>query len=435
MQHYERAIHWAKVAIRRDEKNSFIRDTLGQVHKNHLKNIIYKEPLPLKNKEEYAKKILQYGKKAAEAFKAEQEVALEEQAPEMQEHGLTSTSTIFNNRGMFGYMQVAKIIFDHIKNLHEEWPMVLTNETAPDRFLSSYHSGKCEKYEGFITSLRDEVEDKFNFFEWYLLYSKPSIHKDEPKYFWPEVYTCYSKFVTQGSHKNKSALQILKENKASTFAGLLSTYTDLELITLQWKEIYLDSPNDVQVIQNYIGANVMLSQSKDSMTALRPLDELQVMLQNLWTEQKKERSPEFYLLVLLLFWPDAQESRHNIVDIAECVGYMCSSFENTYKNYLRSRYLVPLFFLKIGHGLQRFVHVSHLDEKSIAEEQEIPGLPRVSGEVQNYKLYFVQGSVRIEVSPVHPASIRHQGNVSFYLGFNIKGPVAYAIRYEQKSLK
>lgn len=67
---------------------------------------------------------------------------------------------------------------------------------------------------------------------------------------------------------------------------------------------------------------------------------------------------------------------------------------------------------------------------------DIPGcditqLLRVRGEVKDYKVFAVQGSERIEVSPDHPASVRGQGQVNFYLGLNIKGPVAYEIIYEK----
>lgn len=433
---YVRAKHWAEMAIMRDERNSFIRDTLGQVHKNWLRKIIWKEKSSSKNPEEHARNILWHGKKTAAVFKAEEEVAMEEEAPEMQEHGMASTSTIFNNRGIFGYMQVANIIFDHLINLNSEWSKVLTKEISPHHLLNSYGNGKFERYRSFITSLRGEVEDKFEFFEWYLLYSKPKVGKSEPDYFWPEVDKCYSKFVTQSQH-NKSPFQILKEQKASTCAGLLSTEardTALELIVEQWKEIYLHSPRDSQIIQNYIVANVMLNQRNDTSTALRPLEELQTMLYNLWTEQKEKRSPEFYLLVLLLFWPDAQQGRHNSLDISECVRYMHQSFERTYKHYLRARYLVPLFFLTAGHGLQRFVHKSCLDENSsfcLTKGYEIPQLLRVRGEVRNYKVFAVEGSENIEVSPYQSTSLRDQGKVSFYLGFNIKGPIAYSIRYVQ----
>ncbi|XP_060720291.1 sterile alpha motif domain-containing protein 9-like [Tachysurus vachellii] len=428
---YDIATHWANMAIRRDERNSFIRDTLGQVQKNYLK----------KNKRACARKILQLGEQATNAFKDEQKVAEKEEAPE--KPGMRGTSTIFNNRGIFGYMQVANIIFEFLTEANEEWFKIFTKETTPHRFLNSYERGKCQKYKSLITSLRDEVENKFEFFEWYLLYSKPKIDKEEPGYFWPEVDYCYSKFVKQ-SQQNKSALQMLKEKKVSTFAGLLNTKcqgTDLELITEQWKEIYLSSPSEAQNIQNYIVAQVLLSQRCDKSDALRPLEKL---LHDLWTIQKDRRSPEFYLLVLLLFWPDAQKDRRNGLNISECVQYMNRSFERMYKYFLRSRYLRPLFFLSESNGLQRFVQNScrHNPIYDLTKDRKLilacnipgcdsPQLQRVRGEVRNYKVYAVQGSEMIEVSPDHPASVRGQGRVSFCLGLNIKGPVAYNIRYEK----
>lgn len=442
IQHFASAEYWANKAITRDGRNSFIRDTLGQVCKNCLKNL--KREIG-QNPEAYARKILQLGKEATQSFKAEEQLAMKEVAPEIQQYGMTSMSTFFNNRGTFGYMQVANIIFDKISMLHEEWSKVLTKEIYPHCFLNSYGGGKCQKYKSLITCLRDEIEDKFEFFEWYLIYSKPSILKDEPQYFWREVGESYRKFVTQ-DHQNKSALQMLKEGKVRTFAGLLQTdkNAELELITEQWKKLYLHSPNDAKIIQNYIVANVMLSQRNGASTALKPLGELQAMLHNLWTEQKDQRRPEFYLLVLLLFWPDAQQDmkphvRHNTLDIAECVRYMHHSFERMYKDYLRSRYLRPFFCHAVGHGLQRFIHRSYLDKTTIdlltkgSERAEIPQLRRVKGEVRNCNIFAIEGSEKIEVSPKHPASVCGQGKVSFYRAFNIKGPVAYNIRYEQFS--
>ncbi|XP_047672290.1 sterile alpha motif domain-containing protein 9-like [Tachysurus fulvidraco] len=429
---YDIATDWANMAIRRDERNSFIRDTLGQVQKNYLN----------KNKKACAIKILQLGKQATNAFKDEQKVSEKEEAPE--KPGMKST--IFNTWGIFGYMQVANIIFESLKEANEEWGKIFTTETNPDRFLQSYEEGKCEKYKSLITSLRDEVEKKFEFFERYLLYSKPKIDKEEPGYFRPEVDYCYIKFVTQ-SQENKSALQILKEKKASTFAGLLNTKyqgTDLELITEQWNEVYLSSPSEAKNIQNYILAQVLLSQRCHTSAALRQLEELQKMLHNLWTKQKDLRSPEFYLLVLLLFLPDAQKDRRNGLNISECVQYMNRSFERTYKYFLRSRYLRPLFFLSEGNGLQRFVQNScrHNPIYDLTKDRKLilacnipgcdsPQLQHVRGEVRNYKVFAVQGSEMIEVSPDHPASVCGQGQVSFCLGLNIKGPVAYNIRYEK----
>ncbi|XP_036439143.1 sterile alpha motif domain-containing protein 9-like [Colossoma macropomum] len=426
---YKRGENWAKTAIERDEKNSFIRDTLGQVHKNHLKNLVM-------NTECSPRQILTTGKKATESFEDEAEAAVKEQAPEMKDHGMTNISNSFNNRGLYGFLEAADIIFYHLTKQNMEWSKVLAQEITPQTFFKSCPAEKCEKYTALLTSLRDEVEKKFEFFEQYLTYSKPSIDKDEPSYFRPNVEKCYNKYVTE-SGPEKTPLQILKERKVSTFAGLLhAPDPDLELITKQLRELHLYSPTDADVVQKYILANIILSQRNATSPVLRPLGELQSILKGFWEEQKDKRSPEFYLLVLLLFWPDEEQVKENSPDIAECVKYMLVSFERTYQNYLRSRFLVPLFFLRGGRGLQKLVHTSRIDKTCIDrihkgdESTEIPGLQRVHGWVQNYKVFFVKGLKGIEVSPQHPASVRRQGVVSFYLGFNIKGPVAYNIRYE-----
>ncbi|KAL6466725.1 hypothetical protein MHYP_G00245290 [Metynnis hypsauchen] len=427
---YKRGESWAKTAIKRDEKNSFIRDTLGQVHKNHLKNLVT-------NAECSSRQILKTGKKVTESFEDEAEAAVKELAPEMKDHGVTNISYSFNNRGLYGFIEAADIIFDHLTKQNMGWSKVLTQEITPQTLFKSCLDEKYEKYTALLISLRDGVEKMFEFFEQYLTYSKPSVDNDEPSYFWPNIEKCYNKYVTE-SGPRKTALQMLKERKVSTFAGLLNAPdSDLELITEQLRELHLHSPSDADAVQKYILANIILSQRNATSPVLRPLGELQTHLKGFWEEQKDKRSPEFYLLVLLLFWPNEEQVKENYPDISECIKYMHESFERTYQNYLRSRFLVPLFFLRGGQGLQKLVHISQIDKTGIDhihkgdESTEIPGLQRVHGRVQSYKVFFVKGLKEIEVSPQHPASVRRQGQVSFYLGFNIKGPVAYNIRYEQ----
>lgn len=182
---YREAETWAEKAIQRDTENSYIRDTLGQMHKHHLKT-----------QAEKAKTIFKIGEKAAKAFNEETYVAEKEMGSNMQKPGITSTPKLFNCRGSFGYMQVADIFFNKSRAINREWSKVLTKEITLTQFFDSNGGQECQKYRSLITNLKDEVEKKFEFFEQYLHYSKPSIHKDEPNYFWPEVDKCYSNFVT-----------------------------------------------------------------------------------------------------------------------------------------------------------------------------------------------------------------------------------------------
>ncbi len=167
-------------------------------------------------------------------------------------------------------------------------------------------------------------------------------------------------------------------------------------------------------------------------------EDLQDRLQELWATEAQDRSPEFYLLMLLLFWPDeAQPAITNPPDLEKCVQYMSQSYERKYQKYLRSRYLVPLFFLGNGNGLQRLVHSSKLDEIDLKllteghEKADVECLQRINGKVENHKLFAVMEGQQIQVIPHNQAPLNKQGQMSFYLGFNIRGPVAYNIRFEE----
>ncbi|XP_016349731.1 sterile alpha motif domain-containing protein 9-like [Sinocyclocheilus anshuiensis] len=196
----------------------------------------------------------------------------------------------------------------------------------------------------------------------------------------------------------------------------------------------MNSPTESDA-QNYILANIILSQKSANSEILRTVPELQDILQKLWERPNKNRSPEFYLLVLLLFWPDGAKKTGNTLDLKVCVQYMRESYERTYQKYLRFRYLVPLFFLGNGGGLQRLVHQIKFTSL-LADEHETPGmegLQRIEGEIRNHKVFALRGRDQIEVSPHNPASVYNTDLVSFYLGFTIRGPVAYNIRYVKKS--
>ncbi|XP_016344687.1 sterile alpha motif domain-containing protein 9-like [Sinocyclocheilus anshuiensis] len=152
----------------------------------------------------------------------------------------------------------------------------------------------------------------------------------------------------------------------------------------------------------------------------------------------QDRSPEFYLLILLLFWPDeVQPGITNHPNLEKCVQYMGQSYERKYQKYLRRRYLVPLFFFGKEKGLQRLVHALKLDQIDMEllteghEHADVECLQRINGEVKNQEVFAVRDGQQIPVTPHDPSSACKPGQVSFYLGFNIRGPVAYTIRYEE----
>ncbi|XP_051948600.1 sterile alpha motif domain-containing protein 9-like [Xyrauchen texanus] len=419
---YVNATYWAKEAIKRDQKNSFFRDTLGQVYKNQLKKEIATS----------ARDILRIGKLALEAFEDEIKIAEQEQEPGMQEDKVINTSTIFNNRGLFGYIEVADIIFNKLTCVNTEWANILTQETQTHSLI---HPQMSEEHKSLLMTLRQRLEVRFEFFQTYLTYSVQAINKKDPSYIWPSIKECYQKFRKK---ECQTAWQILQEGMATTFAGLLSTledksFSELELITEQWRKMYEDDA-DADAAQNYILAKIILSQTSSASTV--PIKELQEILLQFWEKQKYDSSPEFYLLAILLFWPDGAQppGNPNAPDLKKCVQDMRHSYKRTYQKHLRSRYLVPLFFFG-KEGLQRLVYRSRLNQTDLNwltngdESVEIEGLQRIRGEVRNHMIFVLRENNEMEVSAHNPASVYKSGLVSFYLGFTIRGPVAFNIRY------
>lgn len=372
---FKKAEKWAREANERDDKNnSYIKDTLGQVLKNHLIWQLNKTP-------ENKKKCLAIAKAAIKAFQEEVDAAENE----------SQDNTKFNYRGHFGFLQVCK-------NIYKE------------EYIS-------------------DVESKYNFFEWYLAYSKPSINKEEPDYFCKDVEDSYKCYFKQEEQTDEMSVNM---KKMKSFAGLFHFLkSDINVLEQNWNAIVNpQSDKEEHIVSNAL-ANIILSQFDKPCENL--LD-LQARLKKIWTT---DRSPEFYLLILLLFWPDkAQPGIPDSPNLEVCVQYMFKSYEKKYQKYLRGRYLVPLFFLGTESGLQRLVHTklqtTDLELLTEGDENvEVSYLQRINGQVKNHEVFADQQ--QIQVTPHNKASVNKDGRVSFYIGFTIRGPVAYNIRYDEYS--
>ncbi len=174
---YEEARKWAEEAIKRDPRNSYIRDTLGQVHKNHLLNDTKKQFSDVNVR-------LAIAQSAIKAFKDEEKAAENE----------SEDYTEFNYRGLFGFLQVCKII-------HPKTPLEQSDQ----------------EYSKFISGLKGDVETKYDFFEWYLAFSRPRIEKAGPDYIRRDTEKCYKLYCTQGKQNKEMAL-----NEKKSFGGLLN---------------------------------------------------------------------------------------------------------------------------------------------------------------------------------------------------------------------
>ncbi|TDG99572.1 hypothetical protein EPR50_G00195530 [Perca flavescens] len=441
---YNLAEMWAKRAKERDPQSSFITDTLGQVHKNHLKNIEH----PANPRE-----ILQLAAKAIKAFKDEEQLAENERGIEMKGDGETKISHVFNNRGMFGYLQVCNLVYDRLVSQNETWREVLTKKVSLQSVLGSLGDNKLFRFNHLINSLRDEVERKCAFFDKYLTYSKPDMKKDDPSYISRDTSDCYRKYVGDyppKHFKDKGAdlIQKLKQNRADTSAGVLSCLdrecaeSDLKEITTWWEEIF-SQRDSVSALANYILNHIVLK----NLRAMFPSDCNDLTVFKPKMPLIPEDSPELQMLTLLLCWPSDSKEKC-VLDLNELILLMHHSYERAYKIHFRSRYLTPLFFIGKGQDLSRIVHRKVLKEMFLEQNEETiqdwsnnwsnekifkdptiqARLLKVEGVVRNYRVYARIDGKEIEMDANLRNSLWRSRQVSFYIGFTIRGPVAFAIQ-------
>lgn len=380
---YDKAERWAKEAIKRAPNNSYVADTLGQIYKNHL---LKEATTP--------QEVLDRANKAFTAFKVVEEKAKKEEGPEMDTAGTVSISDSYNNRGLFGFMQVALITYKKRANFRIQWKW---------------------------TQLQMEVKEKFDFFEWYLAYSKPDLTDLEPPYFWKDIVLCYEHYTLKKAAESTSFPGLLdylnhglftSKGRRAGFQEDVETVSTLEGILDEMKTTYEANVDDIQAANSYILSNIILSNRKPNSPHLTPVKELQIILHRFMNTEVARRCPEYCLLVLMLFWPDGHpqvmqeeedeeeqtsessdaaedktwedkdtDGEQEIggepaqlpfelipdLDLQQYATFMEKAFERAmYAKYLRGRYLLPLFFLGKGCGLSKWVHKSRLD--AIVEE-------------------------------------------------------------------
>ncbi|PWA25515.1 hypothetical protein CCH79_00020219 [Gambusia affinis] len=141
LEDFKEAEFWAKKAIERDPKKSFIADTLGQVHKNHLRN----KRLSIEPRE-----LLQLAQKAIEAFEHEEKLAEEEHRKSLTEDEKSKVLWGLNTTGQFGFLQVCNILFDLLVIQNETWKEVLTKNVPMGSVLESLGDNKLFSLKRFV---------------------------------------------------------------------------------------------------------------------------------------------------------------------------------------------------------------------------------------------------------------------------------------------
>ena len=184
--------------------------------------------------------------KAFRAFTDVERKADNEEPPQIDTEGTASIADTFNNRGLFGFLQVAKIAFEKLSDQQHKAALI------QNKIM--------------------EVEAKFEFFEWYLTYSKPDERSLEPPYFWKDVALCYKHFTTETAAESTSFPGLLdclnhglfrSRGKRARFPEEEKSGFDFEEIQRELKIDYEENVDDVKVILSNIilatGCRILLS--------------------------------------------------------------------------------------------------------------------------------------------------------------------------------
>jgi hypothetical protein len=222
-------------------------------------------------------------------------------------------------------------------------------------------------------------------------------------------------------------------------------------IVRQYDLILSKTPErSVREMVNFIYANVVLSCVKPESQHLRPYTILiDLLCQVLQGQIPSGETLALHFIAVALLWPHQNFMSHTVESqkLGSYVSQIKTSFWNEMKSVLNGKSPVVHFFLGKKQGYDRLIHLGEL-ERCVSPQENFASLwengkiwkhervkellCRVTGWVQRAFILAVPlntGS-KIEVIPMFKSQLcgKIEGeNVSFVIGFSMKGPLAFDI--------
>ncbi|XP_053563603.1 sterile alpha motif domain-containing protein 9-like isoform X2 [Bombina bombina] len=464
---FDEAIAWAETAALHFPHDSFILDTLGQMHKKKFNATVDAQRNNFSTED--AVKLIETGLKSMECFRVAQKAARLE------------TGTM-NTSGFLGEIDVGCHLIERLSKLKVFYK---NSELLPYLLTDHYPTGVKKPWIHLHDQLKALYENIYNAMEWV---------SDDAGYFendsnkehicmreqygsrkWllrkTEKFATFFSLQTSSQWDNLTSswqnkinqvvrrMNIYRIGGGSTTA-ILSILTDSndgtsimkleEIIDLYPRNVLEGEIEDVDLI-NFLMTHIALGCAFPDSSKLMALKKLRKLSKKL-IKPKTAYTPGAYLLLVMLFWPDEsvdQEPDPN-KDIILTTALQAAKrlYEKRIKNVQEKKKRTNVHFL-LGQGdlLQKFVHKSNIEKviqgplnernlKQYNEEMykansENKMLKKVSGWTENGKMY-ITGHCKekiIEILPTN-SSLLPRGNhtVSFYLGFAFKGIIAYNIQ-------
>ncbi|XP_030591785.1 sterile alpha motif domain-containing protein 9-like [Archocentrus centrarchus] len=468
---FEEAKHWAETAAKQLPNNSYILDTKGQVYRKWFQakckaiENIPKTPQNTADAVETALKALECFHECERAADAEMENV--------------------NSSGFFGEVEVGCSLLKLISSLHvfadksnghAECMKYLLTDYIPEEVEDAW-----EPLHDRLKKLHKAMQDALEWISEDLSYFQTDIGADEeetsespeekishPLTWLAKKSSEYGKYFSEAY-----CTAILKQGKANpsnltpfqkrmviyhlgggNITSILSKLIDqrdavklLERILSLYPSKPLDAKFGQKDIVNYIAAHISLNCLSPQNQKVAPLRALQALCRQ-FPSDKRKCLPSALFLLTLLFWPEDDDTEHEKETKYEIVQSAVEHLEKGYWTKMkdipqRKRRLYTHFFLGSAHGLDKFVHKKKFERFtkwfSVSEKRmkwfsgeawkitEIATmLKRVSGWTED-RVVYLEGpkKKKFNILPLYVPSVPHSNeNITFYLGFTFRGPVA-----------
>ncbi|XP_030582424.1 sterile alpha motif domain-containing protein 9-like [Archocentrus centrarchus] len=488
---FPEALKWAEKA-KDIKENPYNFDTIGQVYKSNLKSNMDREKHEKSHNPEDLHTNITIAISGMKAFQRAQDLSDLADKPQEETPDDDSEDYPRKSYNVYGYvtmLEIAFLVFEILSRL----PFFEQRNPMKKKYLQSFLRGTIRistvykedneinnryveiisEHEQFLVDLKSEVKKILDFLDCYFAYTKANSefdamnHRTVSEHFKKYVQLfCTTPEEMKKEKENQSNLTLkldieerklfLEKNQADTFSGILQHLDkpakEMERITECYAFLQENTDNQQQNVKmkiNYILSNIVLYHLKPKSKHVKSYRFLSnLLLGTLQSVGLWHSLPDPYYLALLLFWPSPTDKN------TEIGKYVTAIRKSSYKHLaslFHKRSTIAHFYLTKEDGLKKLVSKPKLDESFLPkmprdtlaqlwrngdifkEEAIISRLHRVSGTIEEGKVYANYGTQKILVRPALISGIRSgfsTEKVSFYLGFAINGPLAYDIKYE-----
>uniref|UniRef100_UPI00398F07B1 sterile alpha motif domain-containing protein 9-like n=1 Tax=Pristiophorus japonicus TaxID=55135 RepID=UPI00398F07B1 len=447
---FEKAELWVKKARLLQPSNSYILHTEGEMYKKWLKSVYsLAELYKVRSSPQRFGEAIEMALKAIDAFQGSQEASKSE--------------SDWNNAGYFGEVEVECYvvnfmsslgIFEYKDGCYIKLVKYLLTDWIPEQIETPWNEFH-RKIKGLHNNVCKAIESIYE----YMAYFQSDEHTERmlpEKKLFEELkkteklfssFFCYSSDQMLRQENMEDVMPLLKCHKINCLGGgrftkMFSLVPEnlMKIIQLYTNEQGFSDKND---LENYILSHIALAiaspNSPEANISKKKLGEFSFLLCEM---SYPGQSPMPYFIQVLLYWPEAEADNDSGEENNTCLIDALNTMDSLYKTKIKDAQVgkkptYPHFFLGSGSGFQRFIHNRYMSRSdgnyTWEADQNMP--QRIEGWTEGNKLY-VQGHCRESKVPVHrapkcsvpPGSRR----VSFYLGFTLRGCVAYNIQNETK---